>query len=458
MSTTPSSRRSAIYLRQSLDATGERLAIDRQREDCTAIVNQRGWNLVETYTDNSISASDKSKGRPGYERMVRDYAEGRFDALVCYDLDRLTRQPRQLEDWIDAAEEHGLLLVTANGEADLSTDGGRLFARIKASVARAEVERKAARQTRAAQQRADRGRPPTGVRLTGYTTAGEIDPDEARVVREMFERFIGGDSLRGIANWLTADGRLKPRHGGTWPPSTVRTMLRNPRYAGRAIYRGEQTGKSGVWKPIVNDVDFDVVQARLADPRRRTNHDTTNRKHLGAGLYVCGVCGGRVRSHSGGRYRCPEGGHITRLAASIDSFVLGVMRERLSRPDVANLLDRGDDAVVQAFNEEARTLRRRIEVIEGDYDAGRIDGRRYAVASAKVGDALSQVERSRARAAGGAAISGVIGARDPVKAFDQSDLFTKRAVVEALLCVGLLRTARGYKFDPSSIRIEWRQA
>src|SRR5664280_3914608 len=111
---------------------------------------------------------------------------------MCIRDSRLTRQPRQLEDWIDAAEDHGLLLTTANGEADLSTDGGRLVARIKASVARAEVERKSARQIRAAAQRADRGKPPSGARLRGYTDGGLIVADEALVVRSMFTRFSAG--------------------------------------------------------------------------------------------------------------------------------------------------------------------------------------------------------------------------------------------------------------------------
>ena len=70
----------------------------------------------------------------------------------------MTRQPRQLEDWIERAEERGLVITTANGEADLSTDGGRMYARIKASVARSEVERKSARQKAANAQRARLGR------------------------------------------------------------------------------------------------------------------------------------------------------------------------------------------------------------------------------------------------------------------------------------------------------------
>lgn len=99
--------------------------------------------------------------------MCRDFEAGLWDALIVYDLDRLTRQPRQLEDWIDAAEGRSLQLVTTNGVADLTTDGGRLFARIKLAVARGEVERQSARQTRAQQQRAEQGRPAKGVRPTG---------------------------------------------------------------------------------------------------------------------------------------------------------------------------------------------------------------------------------------------------------------------------------------------------
>ncbi|MEQ4207909.1 recombinase family protein [Actinopolymorpha sp. B9G3] len=151
--------RCAIYLRQSLDATGDQLAVRRQQEDCHRLAAQRGWSIVAEYVDNSISASDKRRERPGYDKLVAAYDAGEFDALICWDLDRLTRQPRQLEDWIDRATDRGLLLVTANGEADLSTDAGRLFARIKASVGRNEVERKSARQRRAALQRAETGRP-----------------------------------------------------------------------------------------------------------------------------------------------------------------------------------------------------------------------------------------------------------------------------------------------------------
>ena len=139
--------KAAVYLRISLDASGDGLAIERQREDCMKIIESRGWTLAGVYEDTKSASADRV--RPGYTALIDSFRQGNFEALICWDLDRLTRKPRELEDWIDWASGGSLALVTANGEADLSTDAGRLFARIKASVARSEVERKGARQRRA---------------------------------------------------------------------------------------------------------------------------------------------------------------------------------------------------------------------------------------------------------------------------------------------------------------------
>lgn len=195
------STRTAVYLRISLDRNMDGLAIDRQREDCLKIASDRGWEITEEYVDQSKSATDKTKRRPAYDKMVADFEAGKFDAIICWDLDRLTRQPRQLEDWIDAAQERGLLMVTANGEADLTTDSGRLFARVKAAVARSEVERKSVRQSRSHVQRAQQGRAPKGVRPLGYATNGDIVEEEAVAIHAIFKNFAieDGPSIASIA-------------------------------------------------------------------------------------------------------------------------------------------------------------------------------------------------------------------------------------------------------------------
>lgn len=197
----------AIYLRISLDREMDGLAIERQRKDCEAIAKQKGWVVVEEYVDQSKSATNKTKTRPSYDRLGKDYAAGKFSAIICWDLDRLTRQPRQLEDWIDAAEDRGLLLVTANGEADLTTDGGRMYSRIKAAVAKSEVERKSARQTRAHRQRAEHGRAPKGVRPLGYDLNGDVIPHEGEAVKAIYTAFSQGSTLRSITAALSGQAR-----------------------------------------------------------------------------------------------------------------------------------------------------------------------------------------------------------------------------------------------------------
>jgi DNA invertase Pin-like site-specific DNA recombinase len=456
MATRRTSIRCAIYLRVSLDATGEQLGVQRHRKDCQRIAKERRWQVVGEYVDNSISASDRRKTRPGYDQLVDAYKAGQFDAIVCWDLDRLTRQPRQLEDWIEAAEDRGLLLVTANGEADLSTDGGRLFARIKASVARAEIERKAARQRSAALQRAERGKPPLGVRLTGYTVAGEIIEHEAVVVKEIFHRFAAGDSPRSLAAWLTTTG-IPTRHGRPWNPSSVRTILTNPRYAGHAVYQGKSNGKPGAWEAIVDGDTFALVQSRLADPRRKTQQGT-DRKHLGAGLFECSTCHSKVRSWSGNRYRCPNG-CLTRSQWNIDDFVVEVIRTRLARPDLADLLAPEESAQAKEVGEEVRRLQARLVRFEEDYDAGDIDGHRYRVATEKVKVQITEAQRLQARLSTGRAVASTLMATDPVEAFDTAPLMIRRNVVDALCAVSLSPTPRGRKtFDPESVKIGWREA
>ncbi|BBX63029.1 hypothetical protein MSAS_22030 [Mycobacterium saskatchewanense] len=448
-------RRAATYLRISLDQTGEGLAIARQRDECARIISQRGWKAGPEFVDNSISASDARKNRPGYDALVRAYETGEFDALVCYDLDRLTRQPRQLEDWIDAAEGRGLALVTANGEADLTTDGGRMFARVKLAVARAEVDRKSRRQRDALSQRARLGRPPLGVRLTGYTAKGETVPGESDLVRRIFKLFYAGESLRSICRTLTDEG-VTTRRGKPWNPSTVRSILVNPRYAGRAIYQGRPTGAQGNWEPLVSEDVFDVVQARLNDPRRVSNREGTDRRHLGSGLFLCGVCEEPVGGWSQGRYRCKER-HVNRARGPVDAWVREVIAARLRREDMAELLAPTEAQLAPLLAESTR-LHNRLTRIEADYDADRIDGHRYASATAHVRAELVAVEREMAAHSTSAALGEILAAPDPAAAFLDAGLMAQRSVIDALSVVRLHKGTRYSRtFDEATVAVTPRQ-
>lgn len=289
------SGRAAVYLRISLDKDGDEAAVARQRVDAHDLAAKRGWEIVEEYLDNSVSASKASVVRPAYEKMRRDYRSGLFDVIICYDLDRLTRQPRQLEDWIDEAEHRGLVLVTLNGEADLSTDNGRMFARIKVAVARGEIERKSARQKRANEQHASRGAWQFSRRPYGYERVSgriRVVESEAEIVREGYRRYIAGESYYSLANDWNA--REVPTFDGPWSMTRVRALLRNERYAGLVLYKGQpvelEEGYSISWEPLIDRRTWDDYLATRS-ARKRAGSWSTKAKHLLSGIISCAVCG-----------------------------------------------------------------------------------------------------------------------------------------------------------------------
>jgi DNA invertase Pin-like site-specific DNA recombinase len=448
--------RAACYHRISLDAEGNGLALDRQRAECQRIARERKWRIVTEFSD-SISAYDKKKQRPGYDALVEAYRNGEFTALLVYDLDRLTRQPAQLEQWIDWTEDRGLIIVTANGEADLGTDGGRMYARIKAAVARAESERKGARQRSAARQRANQRRPHPGTRPLGYTVKGQLDPGEAEVVKGIFASFLRGDSLHGITKSLN-DAGTPTRNGRAWNQSTVRFILRNPRYCGRSVYnrrRGGTDTTPGTWPTIITEAEFDQVQAKLSDPRRRTQTGTHRRYH-GSALYRCDRCDRLMTSHSRRRYLCTGCG-MTRNGQPIDDLIIKWIKFRLTFEDCTDLLTPPDNAKARQLDEKIKTLRARLIATESDYDASLIDGMRFRVKTEKLNVELHRAEAERLRIMPNPGVAAVLGAVNPVDAFARAPLMQQRAVIDFFVSVRLLPVPRGRRgFDESTVHWAWR--
>lgn len=445
-------RRAAIYTRVSADHTGEQLTVTRNEDDCRKLAKQRGWTVTATYADNAISATGK-KHRPAFTAMLEAMDNGEIDTVIAWSLDRLARNARDRLALVEACRRHGTVIALVKGsDLDPTTASGRMLIGILGEVAEMEVALKAERQTAAAKQRSELGRPPLGVRLTGYTVKGELVPDEAALVRRIFKLFSTGESLRGITRILTDEG-VTTRHGRPWNPSSVRSILVNPRYAGRAVYQGETTGKSGNWKPLVTGDVFDLVQAKLADPRRISNRQGTDRKHLGAGLYLCGECAEPVSSWSGQRYRCRTAAHVNRSRPPVDRWVTLVVAERLRQggPRISARLH-GDEAPLAA---DLAALRDRQAKVEADYDAGLIDGRRYASAMDRINTEATAIARQMAEHTTSAALADVLAAQDPAQAFLDASLMTQRAIIDALVTVRLFKGTRGSKvFNPDTVKVE----
>lgn len=445
-----------MYLRQSLDRLQTGAAVDRQRQDCLRLVEQRGWDPVE-YVDNDKSASQGE--RPAYQALLRDIAGGQVQAVIAWDLDRLHRRPVELEHFIELADYHRLALATVTGDVDLSTDNGRLFARIKGAVAKAEGERKSARQKASNVQAAEQGRPPSGPRAFGYEKDGlTIREPEAESLRSAYSTMLNGGSLRSVAAAWNDAGHVTT-HGNAWNGSQVRRVLQNPRYIGKRGRLGEIVA-DGQWPALVDEDTWHAVQRLLADDSRRTTPDTS-RRYLLSGLAVCGVCGAHMDSgrtqHGARTLKCSASRHLSRAAEPIEQLVERVVVGALGQPDLADLCVTRPDVDVPALRDEATALRLRLDEAAELYGAGTITAKQLTLSTGVLRERLEGLERDLTDAVRGHPLAPYAAAIDPVERWGAAGLDERRGVVDTLMRVRVLSPGRGARhFVPETVEITWR--
>jgi site-specific DNA recombinase len=450
--------RAFVYLRQSLDRAGTNAAVDRQREDCLKLCAERGWEVMRVWTDNDVSASSR-KPRPAYTEMLAALERREAEVLVAWHVDRLTRKITDLEHLIEHAQNTGLRIATVTGDLDLTTDAGRLVGRILASVARGEVERKGARQKRAQQQAAQQGRPAGGRRAFGYGSDGvTVNEAEARHVRAAYDELLRGASLKGIARRWNEKG-LTTTAGNPWRHDNVRDMLKNPRYAGLRSYRGEVVGPA-VWKALVDEETHAAAVALLSLPERRTTA-TTARKYLLPGLALCWKCGSDVATghtrHGKRVYVCRASKCISRKAEPVDELVEAVMVERLSRPDAADLLAEQAGPDLAARRGQVQAIRERLDDLATGLEEGVLTLAAVRRSSDRLRAEEVKLEAEINDSTHADVLTSLVLAIDVRAAWDAADLQQKRAAVDALMTLTLLKPERGTRaFDPESVRIEWK--
>lgn len=461
--------RAIVYARASLDRNGEQLSVTRQVDDGTALCATRGWTVIDTVVDNDTSAST-GKPRPGFTRVLDAVDNAAVDVVVVWAVDRLVRRVADLEDVIERCETAGVRLATVSGDLDLSTDTGRLVARILASVARGEVERKGTRQRRANIQAAEAGKPPSGPVGFGFQPDRIThEPAQAAAVADAYDTILAGGKLRSIARrWNEAgltSGKKRTGRQGTGQPSqwraeTVRALLLNPRNAGLRSYRGEIIGR-GVWEPIVDEATWRAAVRMLCDPQRRGAPPTP--RHLLSGVALCGICGapvnaGTARPHYHA-YRCGASlGHVARRGDHADDYVAELVVERLSRPDAVELLTPSQDAPdVPALRAEATTARTRLSQLAEDYADGTLDRAQLRVASERLRGRIEAIDTELAEASRVDVLASLVGVDDVQLVWGGMDTDQQRAVIDTLMQVRLHPVGQGARrFDPGTIEITWR--
>jgi site-specific DNA recombinase len=456
--------RTAIYTRISADQTGEKLGVQRQLEDCLALADSLGWEVVARYDDNDLSAYN-GKRRPGFEAMLTDMAAGKFGALLCWHTDRLYRSMKDLERLIDIADAHRIIIKTVQGgELDLSTSAGRMVARILGSVARQESEHKGERQKRANAQKAASGKWQTANRPFGYTLNGEPLEPEATMFKTAVADVLAGKSIKQVAReWNTAG--ITGTRGTKFTSPNVRRLLVNPRYAGLVHHKGKVVGP-GSWEPLIDVETHRGLVAFVCDPSRIIC-TAFEKKYLGSGVYRCGVCGSVLRhAVSGGRnarqrkYECRESNsHVVISGAPLDEYVETIVLKLLADPGIHRRIGAAKDIDVDALHSKRAALQARLDELAAMFAEGAIDGSQLRRGTSELQTLLAGVDSVLADLARTSPVAHLLAAQAKLEdAWTQSTPDIRGKIVSELMTVTVNKaTRKGPAFDYDRVTIEPRQ-
>lgn len=458
-------RRAGIYVRTSRDRRGLEAGVQRQEAECRALAAQLGWDVVEVFCDNDISASSYTrKARPGYKKLLAGITSGRLNASISRDVTRLVRRPIEMENYISVCSDIPTALVLA-GRMDLTTATGRMMARNAAAYAALESDLKSEwiKSQRAEMQA--QGRPTPGPRPFGYLADQvTVHPVEGAMVADAIRRVLAGATLYSIVQEWTASGVMTTR-GNPFQVSSLRQMLRRPRNAGLvgSVNSTTETVKGpAVWEPLIDRETWEALCAMLRDPSRRTHNGSTSRKLLGSFLYRCADCGATLRAGGYGargqnRYTCARLMHIRRDADPIDEYVLTAVAALLDREGPALIMPTHD---VSAERARLTVLRARSDELAATWaDDLDMTPAQFKIANGRLTTEIDALIDAIGAATAETQLLGIADSPTPGTAFRTAHIDRQRAVIDALVEVRVGKNKVGQKgFHPHTMMITRRAA
>jgi site-specific DNA recombinase len=459
-------QRAILLVRISDDREGEGLGVGRQETDGRAHADRIDWGIAEVIVENDTSAFKRRRiklpdgttalrvVRPGLRRSLALLASGERDGLMAYDLDRYTRDPRDLEDLIDLVEQQHVPVTSVTGSLRLDTDADVTMARVMVAVANKSSRDTSRRVSRKHGQLAEQGKPGGGgARRFGYERDGmTIKQDEADAIKSMAKMVMGGASYYEVTAWLNAKGP-RPVSAAQWKDRSVESILTGPRIAGLRVFRGEVVGPAA-WPAIIEREAWDELQVAIANHMGHRRRGKQTFKRWLTGLLFCSQCEGRLTGW-GSEYWCatPKGGcgRIAINAVQSEAEVESQLLAYLANPIVlARLRDTVSESSTAAARADAAADEQQLKELAGMWARRELSFAEYQEARAII---AARLEESKSLAM--SALPGIVRPllADPAGGWVELTAREKRDVVSAVIpCYTVARSKEGKKFfDPDRL-------
>lgn len=273
------------------------------------IQTHAGWLYCGVYSDEAITGT-KSQ-RDGFQRMLASCRAGEIDLIITKSISRFARNTVTLLETVRELKSLGVDVFFEEQNIHTMSADGELMLTILASYAQEESLSASENQKWRIRKAFENGELVNLRFLFGYniTASGiQVNEREAAIVREIFTRFNGGESLSAISRDLNDRG-CERTFGGTWCADRIRNLLSNEKYTGNALlqkqYRKNHIDKKlvpnrgelpmyyaeGTHEPIIDQAAFDTAQVRLNELSRQAEKREKPTRSTFSGLIRCGLCG-----------------------------------------------------------------------------------------------------------------------------------------------------------------------
>lgn len=294
----PGELRPAIaYYRYSSHRQGEQ-SIEGQRAEAERWAAVNGYTIIKEYADRAMTGTNDD--REQFQLMLREMERLHPAVLILWKVDRMGRNKEEIAFNKYRCKKAGVKVVYT-AESIPSTPEGVILESVLEGMAEyysLQLSQNIRRGQRvsAAKCQSTGGNRPLGYR-TGPDKRFEIDPEGAAIVRQVFDRYVKGETQAEIVRSLNEQG-LRTLHGKPFTHNSLRTMLKNEKYIGVYTYKDEVRVDGGV-PAIIDEETFQKAQVMLKVNKRAPAHKWAKADYLLTEKLFCGCCGEMMVGISG---------------------------------------------------------------------------------------------------------------------------------------------------------------
>ena len=309
-------KRLALYTRVStIEQSEEGYSIDEQERLLMSWAEKNNYEVYKCYSDRGISGKD-IKNRPALKELLKDAEEKKFDMVISWKINRISRKLADVLKIVDILEKNDITFKSYSEPFETDTPAGKMQFQMMALIG--EFERGTIAQNvkmgMCAKAKAGEW---CGGRVLGYDlipvenqegakrrkTKLTINEIEARSVRLIFNEYSNGKGYKAITNQLN---KLvyKTKKGNDFSVGSIREILTNPVYIGKVRYNVRQNWSEkrrrninanpiitdGVHEPIIDEVLWDKVQAIMESKKGKPSRIYDGEYPL-TGILRCPKCG-----------------------------------------------------------------------------------------------------------------------------------------------------------------------